>query len=95
MSFLAKIQNLPENKRKIILWSIVIILSLGLFFAWFQILKQKLGQIEKEKIKEELGVPQIKEKLKEMPKIEVPEMEIPEISEEELKKFEEMMEKTE
>jgi len=85
VNILEKLQSLPENKRRIILWSIVIILSLGLFFAWLQILKQKLSQIEKEKIKEGLGIPQIQEKLKEMPKIEIPKIEIPEISEEELK----------
>jgi len=89
MSFFKKIQNLPEEKRKIILWSIVIIFSLVLFSLWFQILKQRLNQIEKEKIKEQLKIPQLEDKLKEIPKIEMPELKLPEISEEELKKIEE------
>lgn len=93
MSFFKKIQNLPEEKRKIILWSIVIIFSLTLFSFWFQILKQRLNQIEKERIKEQLKIPQLEDKLKEIPKIEMPEPKLPEISEEELKKIEEEMKK--
>lgn len=89
MSFLEKIQKLPERKRKIILWLIVIIIGLPLFVFWAKNLQQKLKSFEKEKLEEEFQLPSLQEKLKEIPKIEIPEMEIPEISEEEWQKMKE------
>lgn len=93
--FLKEIQNLPEQKRKIIRWAIVIIISLGLFFWWIQILKQNLGGFGKEGMRNWLGIPQLQEKLKDIPKTEMPKFEIPGISEEELKKIEEEIKKEE
>lgn len=93
--FLKNIQKQPEDIRKIILWSVVIIISLGFFFLWLHTVKIRLKTFQKEKLFESIGVPQLKEELKEMPKIEVPEIKIPELSEEELKQLEEMMKETE
>jgi type II secretory pathway component PulM len=72
MSFLKKIQNLPERKRKIILWSAVIIIGLILFVFWIKNVQQKLKIFEKEKIEQELQLPSLREKLKEIPKIKIP-----------------------
>ena len=93
--FIKKIQNLPENKRKIIRWAIVIIIALGLFFWWIQITKKSLSSFGKEGIKKWLGIPQLQERLNNIPKTEMPKFEIPGISEEELKKIEEEIKKEE
>jgi len=44
--FITKLQNLPENKKKIILWTIVAILALGLGFLWFKITASRFAKIE-------------------------------------------------
>ncbi|MDO8659845.1 MAG: hypothetical protein Q7K54_04585 [Candidatus Parcubacteria bacterium] len=44
--FITKLQNLPENKKKIILWTIVIVLALGLGFLWFKITMTRFSKIE-------------------------------------------------
>jgi len=90
MSFLKKIQNLPENKKKLILWSIVIIIGILLFTFYFKNVQQRLKSLKSEEIKEQLKIPEFQEKLKGLPKIEMPE-----ISEEELKQLEEIMKETE
>lgn len=89
MKFLEKLQKLPEGQRKIILWSVTIIIGLLFFVFYFQNLKLRLKNIREEEIREQLKIPEFQEKLKELPKIEIPEIEIPEISEEE---WEEMKE---
>lgn len=83
MSFLHKIQNLPESKKKFILWTLIIIISLILLIFWVQNVQKTLRTFPKEEFKEKMKSP-FEEKLKEMPKLE-----IPEISEEELKTLEE------
>jgi len=90
--FFKKIQGLPEEKRKIILWSVTIIIGLLLFFAWFYSLKTQLKTFPKEKIFEQIGVPKLQEELREMPKIEIPEIETPQFSEGELKELEKLIE---
>lgn len=82
---MTKIQNLPESTKKIILWSAVIIIGLGLLTFYIKNIQKRLKSIEGEKIKEELQLPELQEELKGLPKIEMPQIEIPEISEEELK----------
>jgi len=81
-----KIQELPEFKRKIILWSIIVILGLGLFSLYFKNIQRKLSSFEGEELKEELKLPALEEELKKLPKIETPKIEVPEIKEGELKK---------
>ena len=89
--FFKKLQNQPEETRKIILWSVVIIISLGFFFLWLHSVKIKLKSFQKETFFESIEIPQLKEELKEASKMEFPEIKIPELSEEELKKLEETM----
>lgn len=93
--FIKKIQNLPEPKRKIILWATITIIGLGLFAVYIKNIQKKLSSFEAGKIKEELQIPFLEEKLKELPKFEMPKIELPEISEEKLREVEKMMEATE
>jgi len=86
MEFFKKIQNLPEGKRKVIFWLVVIIIGISLFLGWVKSLEMKIKSFRTEKIKEELKMPQLEEELKELQKPE-----IPETSQEELKKIEELL----
>jgi len=86
MNFLRKLQNLPELKRKIIFWLVIIFISLGLLFLWTQITQMRLKSFKIEKLKEELKIPQFEEELRGLQKFETPE-----ISEEELKELEEAL----
>jgi len=89
VNFLQKLQNLPEPKRKIIFWLIVIIFCLGLLFWWTQITQMRLKSFKTEKLREELRLPRFEEELKGLQKFETPE-----ISEEELKELEESLKET-
>ncbi len=89
MKFIERIQNLPEEKRKVIFWLVVIIIGISLFLGWIKSLEMKIKSFRTEKIKEELQLPKLEEELKSLPKFEVPE-----ISEEELKKLEEILKET-
>jgi len=84
------IQGLSERTRRIIFWTAVIIISLGLLAGWVGVTKNRLKSIRGEKIKEELGIPHLEEQLKGFPKIEMPK-----IDEETLKKFEELLKEAE
>lgn len=84
-----KLQNQPEHIRKTILWVTVIVVGLGLFFWWIDIVKKRIENIKKEQFKETIGIPQLEERLKEIPNIKIP------VNEEEFKKLEEMMEEAE
>jgi len=92
-----KIQDLPEFKRKIILWIVIVILGLVLVSFYIKNVQKRLKGFEVEKFKEELQLPSIKEGVKELPKLEIPKIEmpkveVPEIDEEKLKEeLEKMM----
>ncbi len=89
MRFLEKLQNLSERKRKIILWSIVIIIGISLFTFYIKNVQQRLKSLRGEEIKEQLKIIELQEKLKRLPKIEMPEIS------EELKKLKEVIKETE
>lgn len=42
MKTIEKIRNLPESKKKIIFWTAVIILGIGLLFWWGESLPRRL-----------------------------------------------------
>ena len=86
MKFIERIQNLPEEKRKTIFWLIVIIVGISLLIWWVKNLQMQIKSFQSEKIKEELQLQKLEEELKSLPKFEMPE-----ISDEELKKFEEIL----
>lgn len=101
--FLRKIQNLPENQRKIIRRVIVIIIALTLFLLWSKSLQFRIKSFDSQGVREQFRIPDFKEKLEPMPKIEIPELEKIEIkpeeweklkkglSEEEIRQLEELM----
>jgi len=70
MNFLKRIQSLPESKKKIILWSTVIIIGFTLFILWVKNVQEKLKIFQGEG----LNLPSLKEEFKGMPKIEMPEI---------------------
>jgi len=61
MSFFKKIQTWPESKKKIVLWSVVIIVGVPLFILWIKIAQGKLDVFHREGFK---GIPKF-----EMPEI--------------------------
>jgi len=84
MTFLEKIRHLPETRKKIIFWSLIIIIGLGLFLLYFKNIQNNIKKLKSVNFKEELKMPDFSEELKSLPKIEMPE-----ISEEEIQKNEE------
>lgn len=69
VDIIEKIQKLPESKRKIILWTIVVVIGLTLLFFWAKKVQNKFGSFEKEKIQEDLKLPNL-----EMPDFNFPEI---------------------
>lgn len=57
MDILKKIQNQPERLKKIILWSITIVIGIVLITPLMKNFQQKLKSFEIEKFKEELKLP--------------------------------------
>lgn len=84
--YLKRVQNLSLIKRKIIFWVIIIFFGLIFFIIWVRNIKQKINIFSKEKIFEEIKVPELEEKIKSLPKPEIPKTEI----EEDIKKLEEI-----
>jgi len=70
MNFLRRIQSLPESRKKIILWSVIIVIGLALFILWVKNAQEKLKILQGGGLK----LPSLKEELKGMPKIEMPEI---------------------
>ena len=46
MNFLEKIQNLPEAKRRIILWLVVVLIGLVLIFWWGKGFQEKIKNFD-------------------------------------------------
>ena len=108
MSFLKKIQNLPEKKRKIILWVVIIVIGTGLLVWWIGSIEERLKIFQASDFKQEFDkIPKIE--IPEIPKFEMPAIlpleilkeiekikkERPEITEEELQKIiEEILKET-
>jgi hypothetical protein len=87
-NLLLKIQNLPERKRKIIFWILIVILTLFLLSLYIKNIQKTLKSTDLSKTKEELQFPSLGEELREIPKIEIPKIEMPEIDEEMLRGLE-------
>lgn len=67
MGFLEKLRNLPEKKKKIILWAVVVILALFLFVWYFQAARIAIQGHKASKILEqELKIPGLQEKVGDM-----------------------------
>ena len=70
MNTLEKIQNLPETKRKIIFWCLIVIIALVLLFFVVNNLKKGLAELETENLKEELKIPSLEEELQDLPQLD-------------------------
>ena len=73
--FVKKIQNSPEKKRKIILWTIIVVLGICLFIFYVKNINQRIKSFQKEKIIEEFKIPSLKEEIEKIPKPEMPKTE--------------------
>ena len=67
MYFLKRLQKQPENVRKMILWSIIIIVALILASWWIYNSFAKLKNFKEEEFIKELNLPTFEE----IPKIEI------------------------
>jgi hypothetical protein len=65
-NFLKKIQSLPEERKKTILWSIVGVIALILFIWWAGNFKTKIENLNAQG--SNLKFPSIQEELKNLPK---------------------------
>ena len=93
--FLKKLRGQPENVKKIVLWSTVVLVGLTLFIFWLNSTKARLRNFQKDNILKDIGVPNLKKEIENIPPIEFPEIKVPELSEDELKAFEEAMKEAE
>ncbi len=57
--FLAKLQNLPENWKKIILWTVVVVLGLAMGVFWVRGTMNSLSKIDINKEMQNVEIPQI------------------------------------
>jgi uncharacterized protein HemX len=90
MTNLEKIRSLPEGKRKIIFWSVLVIIGLGLVLVYFINIKHNIRDFESVNLKEKLKLPDFGEEFQGLP-----ELEISTTTQEELKKIEEEIQKNE
>jgi len=88
LKFVKKLQNQPEHIKKVILWTTIIVIGLGLIFWWIINVEKSIKEFQKEKLIEGLNLPRLEEEIKDFPSIE-----IPKLDEEELKKLEEQIKK--
>lgn len=74
MKILDKVQGLPDKRKKIIVWVVLIITAVFLFKLYVQNMQEKMKNIEGEKIKQELQIPKLQEELKGLLEFEIPEI---------------------
>jgi hypothetical protein len=67
MKFLEKLQKLDPSKKKMILWSVAIVLAVCFLFAWAKLTTWRLSGITKSQLLQ--GIP--------MPNIQIPTFTIP------------------
>ena len=67
MKFLEKLQKLDPPKKKIILWSITIVLAICFLFAWMKLTSWRLSGITESQLLQGIPMPNIV-----LPKIEIP-----------------------
>jgi len=87
-NLLLKIQGLPEPKRKIIFWTVMVVLALVLLGFYIKNAQKILKGIEPEELKKEVQFPSLEEDLRKLLKIEIPKIEMPEIDQEKLQELE-------
>jgi len=70
LNFIQKLREQPVHIRKMILWSAVIIIGLGLSIWWIHSSYWRIKKFPKEEFYEKVSLPNFEE---ELPKIEMPE----------------------
>ncbi|MFH1820577.1 MAG: hypothetical protein ABH805_01565 [Candidatus Nealsonbacteria bacterium] len=60
MTLLEKLQNLPEKIKKVILWSVVIMIGSTVLMLWFNNFQDKLQKFNAKEAVEELNIPEFK-----------------------------------
>ncbi|KPJ55223.1 hypothetical protein AMJ47_01845 [Parcubacteria bacterium DG_72] len=80
MDFIKKLQKKPEHEKKIILWTVLIIVGLLFLLLWIYMSQKSIRELKTEDIIEQMNIPQKED----IPKIERP-------SEEDLKELEELI----
>lgn len=45
-SYIKKLRALPEKQKKIILWTIVVVVAMGMVFFWFKVSIKRLEKLE-------------------------------------------------
>jgi len=55
---LAKLRNLPENKKKIILWAVAVVLGLIMGFFWVKGAANSLSKLNMNKQMQNIEIPQ-------------------------------------
>jgi hypothetical protein len=91
-NLLSRARELPEGKRKIIFWTVIIILTLTLSTFYIRNAQKRIVDINAEKTKEELQLPYLEEGLKKLPDIKFPKIEMPEIDQGALQELERTIE---
>ena len=59
--FIKKLQGLPEKQRKIILWTIVVIIGFILFVVWLKITIKRFEEFRAEESIKQLNLPSFNE----------------------------------
>lgn len=88
MTFLEKLQKLPVTTKKIILWTVVVIIGIIFLTLWVRNFKERLKNFQPS-LREGLKFPSLEKDRNQLLR-----MEIPKINEEELKKIEEELKKS-
>jgi hypothetical protein len=70
-NFLNKIRALSENKRKIILWTIVVILGITLFIFYVKGVDKKIKNLQGGLFSSQMKLPELKENLNQFPSQDV------------------------
>lgn len=93
MGFLDNLQKLPEQKRKTILWVVVIIIAIFFLIIWLISMKKNLRNFSREKVFQNLELPEIPENIIQMQNpVQEMQANTPQFNEEELKALEQLLE---
>lgn len=70
MITLKKIQEKPENERRIIFWILVIVIGFVLFAGYLALVKQRLVNLNQGQLRQELRLPELEKQINDLPKLE-------------------------
>jgi len=67
MKFLDNLRKLNDSKKKLIIWSVVIVLGIAFLILWLKVTTWRLSGISKDQLMNGITMPNI-----EMPEVEIP-----------------------